>query len=167
MRYLAPVLACVGILAFLVNLVIGTGPWKPSFELPWWDVQQVVCDEEHVHVALGYYSRIQTYDREGCMVRTWQVDNFSKPYSFRLDGSGEPVIRLDGHVPERERPVKRIVGWRYVIEAPCGVRIGQPAPYQLFGGPILPWLLGGVGLIFSLVLFPRTFAELLVRGSRK
>lgn len=167
LRYIAPVTAGVGALAFLVNLLLGAGFWKPSFELPWWDVQQVVCDGDDIHVALGYYSRIQTYDREGIMTGTWQVDNYAKPFSFRLDGSDKPVIRVRGHVPEDERPVKRSVGWRYVIEEPCGIRIGQPVLYQLFGGPVLPWMLGGLGLLLSMVLFPRSFLKLLDQGTRK
>ncbi|HOZ40498.1 MAG TPA: hypothetical protein PLL25_06805 [Flavobacteriales bacterium] len=160
LRYFPVVIGGLGVAAFIINLLLGAGLWKPAFELPLWDVQQIECDGNRIHVALGYYSRIQTYDQEGRMIEVLQVDNFSKPFSFRLDASGKPNIRVRGIVPRNERPVTHVKGWTYIVQAPCGVRISQALIWQLLCGPIRPWLLAGAGLLFSLVLFPDVFAKL-------
>ncbi len=160
LRYVPVLIFGSGVTAFLFNLLLGAGIWKPDFELPLVDIQQVKCAGDRIHVSLGYYSRIQTYDQEGRMIEKLQVDNFSKPFSFRLDGSGKPTIQVRGIVPTNERPVTHVEGWTYFVQAPCGVSISQPLIWQLLGGPIRPWLLAGAGLLFALVLFPGAFAKL-------
>lgn len=170
-RVIAALIGSVGVLSFVVNWCLGVGLLKPSVELPLHDIQQISCVGGKAYVGLGYYSRIQVYGDNGRFLEALDVENYSKPYTFRLDEKVRPVIRVHRSSRIEEPHSGRIEGLAYILDA-CSKEGGKPIirqhlMYYLLGGPFTSALLGFMGVLLMLVLYPGFFTWVLERDKRQ
>ena len=92
------VLSTFGMLTFLSGFFLTYFNVAFEKELPLNNLNGIVVDlEQNIHVGLGYYGRIQTYNKDGVFIKNWHVHAGAGDFKMALIGSEIIVFTARGN----------------------------------------------------------------------
>lgn len=75
----------IGIIGFVFGIFASSKESEYKDELPLGEIEGLVVDSsDNIYVGLGFYEKIQVYDKDGNFIRNWSIDCMNGSFSIRL-----------------------------------------------------------------------------------
>lgn len=92
-KFIGLLITLFGAAGFIGGGLISEGVIDYKGELPLGDIEGIYVDEEeNIYLGLGFYGRVQVYDRDGKFVKNWIVPTSDE--SFNMKGTKDKNILI-------------------------------------------------------------------------